>query len=147
MITYVDTSVLLKLLVDDEIGGDAADRLWIESDYVVCAEIGYAEARAALAAAHRNSRLTARAYRTAKGELEALWAQVDVVAVSAELVRTAGDLAEREQLRGYDAVHLAASLTSGAVVLASADHQLLEAARRQGLATSNPLQSEGPRAP
>lgn len=43
MITYVDTSVLLKLLVDDEVGGDAAERLWVESSYVVCAEIGYVD--------------------------------------------------------------------------------------------------------
>ena len=53
--------MLLKLLVDDEVGGDAAERLWIDSDYLVCAEIGYAEARAALAAAHRNARITALA--------------------------------------------------------------------------------------
>ena len=54
MITYVDSSVLLKLLVDDEAGTDAAERLWLESTYVVCAEIGYAEARAALASTHRS---------------------------------------------------------------------------------------------
>ncbi|MCC6436517.1 MAG: type II toxin-antitoxin system VapC family toxin [Acidimicrobiales bacterium] len=139
MISYIDTSVLLKLLVNDEVGADAADRLWMESDFVVCVEIGYAEARAALAAVHRNSRLTTRSYRVAKGELEALWSQVDVVAVHADLVRTAGSLAESEMLRGYDAVHLAAGLASGAAVFASADDRLLAAAQRNGLSTSNPL--------
>ncbi len=143
MITYVDTSVVLKLLVDDELGGDAAERLWLDSDFVVCAEIGYAEARAALAAAHRAARLTMRSHSSAKTELEGLWTQVDVVVVNTAVIRAAGDLAESEKLRGYDAVHLAAGLASGATVFASADGRLLDAARRRGLATSNPLQSPG----
>ena len=139
MITYVDTSVVLKLLVDDELGGDAAERLWLDSDYVVCAEIGYTEARAALAAVHRNARLSSRSYASAKAELEGLWAQVEVVVVNTVLIRSAGDLAESEKLRGYDAVHLAASIASGATVFASADDRLLAAARRHRLATSNPI--------
>ena len=140
MITYVDTSVILKLLVDDERGGDAAERLWLDSDYVVSAEIGYTEARAALAAAHRNARMSTRSLASAKAELEGLWVQVDVVVVNTVLIRSAGVLAESEKLRGYDAVHLAASLTSGARVFASADDRLLAAARRHRLATSNPVE-------
>ena len=139
MITYLDTSVIVKLLVDDEFGGDAAERLWLDSDYVVCAEIGYAEARAALGAAHRNARLSSRSYASAKAELEGLWEQVDVIVVNTSLVRSAGGLAESEHLRGYDAVHLAAGITSGATVFASADDRLLTAARRHRLATSNPV--------
>ena len=139
MITYVDSSAVLKLLVDDEVGGDAMERLWTDSEYLVCAEIGYVEARAAMAAARRNSRLTARAFSTVKAELEDLWAQVDVVVVSTALIRAAGDLAENDMLRGYDAVHLAAALSVGASVFAAADDRLLDAAQRHGLATSNPL--------
>ncbi len=141
MITYVDTSVVLKLLVDDELGGNAAERLWLDSDHVVCAEIGYAEARAALAAVHRSARLNTRSYSTAKAELEHLWAQVDVVVITTALIRSAGDLAESERLRGYDAVHLAAGIASGATVFASADDRLLAAARRHRLATANPTGS------
>ncbi len=140
MITYFDTSVVLKLLVADEIGGDAAERLWLESEFVVCAEIGYVEARAALAAVHRDSRLTKASYVVAKHELEALWSQVDIVAVTADLVSEAGNLAESEKLRGYDAVHLAAGLASNSAVFASADDRLLAAAQRNGLSISNPLE-------
>ena len=139
MITYVDTSVLLKLLVDDEVGSDAAQRLWIESDFVTCAEIGCVEARAALAAAHRGGRLGVRGLSTAKSELPTLWAQIDVVPVTTSLVLAAGDLAELEGLRGHDAVHLAAALAAQATVVASADTQLLAAARRRHLDVSNPL--------
>lgn len=140
MITYIDTSVLLKLLVDDEVGTGAAQRLWLESDFVVCAEIGYAEARAALASAHRGRRLDSEELSTAEAELDTLWTQLDVVPVTTQLVRIAGDLAELEGLRGYDAVHLAAALAGKATVIATADSHLLAAAQRRGLDVSNPLQ-------
>ena len=139
MITYIDTSVLLKLLVDDEVGADAAQRLWLDSDFVMCAEIGYAEARAALASVRRGGRLDARELSTAKAELNRLWEQIDVVPVTTELVLAAGDLAEAEGLRGYDAVHLAAALAGQATVVATADSQLLAAAQHRNLDVSNPL--------
>jgi predicted nucleic acid-binding protein len=140
VITYIDTSVLLKLLLDDEVGAEAAERLWLESDFVVCAEIGYAEARAALASARRSGRLDGEALSTAKAELDALWAQVDVVPVTTEVVVTAGDLAEVEGLRGYDAVHLAAAIAAKVTVVATADDELLAAARRRRFDIANPLQ-------
>jgi predicted nucleic acid-binding protein len=140
VITYIDTSVLLKLLVDDEVGAEAAERLWLESDFVVCAEIGYAEARAALASARRSGRLDGEALSTAKAELDALWAQVDVVSVTTEVVVAAGDLAEIQCLRGYDAVHLAAAIAAKVTVVATADKELLAAARRRRFDVANPLQ-------
>ena len=141
MITYIDTSVLLKLLVDDEAGAEATQRVWLESDYLVCAEIGYAEARAALASAHRGGRLDDEAWSVAKAELDSLWAQLDVVPITTELVRAAGDLADTEALRGYDAVHLAAAIAARATVLATADLKLLAAAQRRRFDVANPQQS------
>lgn len=143
MIAYVDTSVLLKLLVDDEAGTDVAERIWLAADFVACAEIGYAEARAALAAAHRAGRLDASGLATAKSELTGLWTQVDVVPVTTEVVLAAGDLAESDGLRGFDAVHLAAAIAAGATLLATADDRLLTAGRRHGFDTSNPAASPG----
>ncbi len=138
MITYVDTSVLLKLLVDDEAGSDAAQRLWLDSQYVVCADIGYVEARAALAAAARAGRIGSEGHAIARAELEGLWRQVDRVLVNSALMIAAADLAESEGLRGYDAVHLAAAFAANATVMATADKQLLAAAARNGLDTANP---------
>jgi uncharacterized protein len=143
VITYIDTSVLLKLLVDDEVGAEAANRLWLESDFIVCAEIGYAEGRAALASARRGGRLDADGLSTAKAGLNMLWAQLDVVPVTTALVLAAGDLAEAEGLRGYDAIHLAAALAGQATVVASADSQLLAASQRRQLDVSNPLETRG----
>jgi len=138
VITYFDTSILMKLLIDDEAYRPESERLWLDSDAVVCAEIGYVEARAALATARRQDRLGATALRTAKDQLELLWEQVSIVVVDTALVRAAGDVAERDRLRGYDAVHLAAAITAQVTVMASADRQLVEAARRRGLAVAEP---------
>lgn len=131
-------SILMKLVIDDEGYRPESERLWLDSDYVVCAEIGYVEARAALAAARRNKRLDAAALRTAKDQLELLWAQLSIVVVDTLLVRAAGDVAERDGLRGCDALHLAAAITGHATVVASADRQLVEAARRRGLGVVEP---------
>lgn len=138
MITYFDTSILLKLLIDDEAFRAESERLWVQSEYAVCAELGYAEARAALAAVSRSKRLTAAGLRIAKDELELLWEQMSVVPVDRDLVRAAGDLAEHDALRGYDAVHLAAAIAGEVSVVASADRQLVEAARRRGFAVATP---------
>jgi len=133
VITYFDTSLLIKLVINDEAYRPESERLWLDSEYVVCAEIGYVEARAALAAARRRGRLDAAALRTAKEQLELLWVQMSIVIVDTALVRTAGDVAERDALRGYDAVHLAAAITGQVTVVGSANRQLVKAARRRGL--------------
>jgi len=143
VITYIDTSVLLKSLMDDEVGASAAQRLWLDSDFVMCAEIGYAQARAALASARRGGRIDGNGLSIAKAELNTLWTQVDVVPVTTDLVLAAGDLAEADGLRGYDAFHLAAPLAGQATVVATADHELLAAAQRRRLDVSNPLEPCG----
>jgi uncharacterized protein len=138
VITYFDTSILMKLLIDDEPFRAESERLWVESDFAGCAEIGYAEARSALAAVRRSKRVSAAALRTAKNELELLWDQMSVVVVNTELVRAAADLAEHDALRGYDAVHLAAAIAGQVTVVASADRRLGEAARGRGFAVAAP---------
>lgn len=137
MIAYFDTSMLVKLLVDDEAYRPEAERIWLDADYVSCAEIGYVEARAALAV-QRGERLDAGGMQRAKIQFEALWQQVSVVVVDTELVRAAGDIAEFDGLRGYDAVHLAAAVAVQADVLVTADRQLVRAARLRGFAVAQP---------
>ena len=66
MITYFDTSIVMKLLIDDEAFRAGSERLWVESEFAVCAEIGYTEARAALAADTTEQAPHRRRPRTAK---------------------------------------------------------------------------------
>jgi uncharacterized protein len=138
LITYVDTSTLLKLLIDED-GSDRAERVWDAADALASASLVIVEARAALAAATRGARLTTQQHERAKDELSALTGDLHLVAVTDDLVDRAANLAEDEGLRGYDAVHLAAALHLGASVLTSADEALCDAAARNGMHVANPL--------
>ncbi len=138
MITYIDTSVLLKLIIDED-GSDRAALIWSSADAVASVSLIAVEARAAIAAATRGRRLTAAQARDAVGELDALLRVLHLMPVTDELVSAAAELADVERLRGYDAVHLAAALEIGATVLSSADTDLCAAAERRGLHIANPL--------
>lgn len=138
MITYVDTSSLLKLIIDEE-GSEEAGVIWDQADALASVILVVVEARAALASAVRNRRLTLRQLHQAKVVLDTLVEELNLVEVSEELINIAAQLAEDEALRGYDAVHLAAALFIGAPILTSADDDLCEAANRRGLYVANPL--------
>jgi len=138
VITYVDTSALLKLVIDEE-GSDRALTMWVTSEVVASVRLVVVEARAALAAAVRLGRLTEPQRRTAVTELHQIVSGMYLVEVTEKLAAGAADVAEAEHLRGYDAVHLAAALTIGAHVFSSADATLCAAAARRGLHVANPL--------
>lgn len=140
MITYVDTSTLLKLFVEEP-GSDRAETIWVSAEVIASVALIAAEARAALAAARRDGRLTAKQHAGAVAELDLLLAGLHLVQVTEELIAQAAQLAEDESLRGCDAVHLGAALTVGATILSSADTQLCAAAGRRGLHVANPLAS------
>lgn len=138
MITYVDTSSLLKLIVEEP-GSDRVELVWNAADAVASASLVLVESRAALAAAERGGRLTASQHLDAKAELVSLVDSLMIVEVTTQLVTSAGDLAESQSLRGYDAVHLAAALIVESSIFASADANLCLAAERHGLHIANPL--------
>lgn len=139
MITYVDTSTLIKLIIDEE-GSDRAELIWRSADSVASVSLVVVEARAALAAAVRSDRLSSEQLHVAKTELAAFVDDLHLVDMTEDLIESAARLAESESLRGYDAVHLASALLVDAAVLTSADRDLCEAAERQGLHIANPLQ-------
>jgi len=134
---YLDTSALLKLLVEEP-GSDVAAALWDAGDSIVTSKLAYPEARAALAAAARGRRLTPAAHRAAKSELDELMQQMALIEVTAGICDGAGDLAERFALRGYDAVHLASAvaIADGDTVLTTWAEELRAAAERAGMAVA-----------
>ena len=138
MITYFDTSSLLKVVID-EMGSEQAGVIWDTADVLASVSLVTVEARAALAAAVRNRRLTNKQLQRAKTVLAALVDEMNLVEVTEELVGAAAELAEDEALRGYDAVHLAAALFIEARILTSADTDMCAAANRRGLHVANPL--------
>lgn len=138
MIAYFDTSAFLKLVVE-ETGSDQAVEIWRAAETPVSSVLLYPEGRAALALAERLGRLSPARGRDARAEFEALFADLALVAASADLLRRAGDLAEANALRGYDAVHLASAvaIADDRTVMVTADRHLRTAARDLGLATAN----------
>ena len=137
MILYLDTSALIKLYVA-ETGAEKVRAVVTEAALVHAHWIAYAEMRSALARLHRMGRQSADAYRRSKREFEADWRAINAIMPDERMVRHAGDLAERFELRGYDSVHLAAaeSLRVGrgteSLCFASFDDRLNHAAAELG---------------
>jgi predicted nucleic acid-binding protein len=134
---YFDTSAAVKLVVTEP-GSSEAQRIWRDARRVVSSVLMYPESRAALKKARRERRLTDVELQLAITEFEGLWAQVDRVAVSTVLATRAGVLAHDHDLRGYDAVHLAAAerIAWPDVVFVGADRDLCDAAHQLGLAVA-----------
>ena len=137
MIAYFDASAVVPLLIAEP-GSARAASLWDGADRVVSVRLIYPETCAALAQAERLGRLTARQLRNAVTRFDSMFEGIDLVEVDDALTRRAGELAEVRQLRGYDAVHLAAAdrVRDPSVVLVAGDGALLDAATAEGLAVA-----------
>lgn len=124
----------------DEPGSELAAELWDRAESVVSSQLIYPEARAAAGAAHRGGRLTSATLRRAVDTIDGLCAELDVIGLDAALARTAGDIAEAQGLRGYDAVHLATALSvdAEAMLLATWDGDLARAAVAAGCSVAPP---------
>jgi uncharacterized protein len=123
------------IIVED--GSDVAAELW-DSYPAASSVLAYPQARAALAAARRARRLTARAHDRAVSELDALNAELVIIGVDEALAQRAGELADERALRGYDAVHLASAfaLGPGETIVVTWDRDLNDAALGAGLAVA-----------
>jgi uncharacterized protein len=137
VIAYFDTSAVVPLLIAES-GSARAAALWNGANRVVSVRLLYPETRAALAQARRLGRLITQQLRDAVTEFDSLFEEIDLVEVDHALARRAGELAEVRQLRGYDAVHLAAAdrIRDPDVVVIAGDGALLEAATAEGLAVA-----------
>ena len=137
MTTYLDTSALVPLLLDEP--GSAQYHLLLDRPgRVTSSMITLVEASAALSRAQRAGRLSARAFDAAQRSLDDLWTQITPLPLTDPIVRFASLVAHRYQLRGYDAMQCASALAISDepdFVVASGDHGLLTAWDRLGLYT------------
>jgi predicted nucleic acid-binding protein len=134
LIAYFDTSAVLPLLVAEEASAKCI-RLWNDSERVVSARLMYPEARAGLARAERQGRITSRQTRLAVRYLDDIEHGIDHVEITSSMARRAGQLAHDLGLRAYDAVHLAAALVvaDDQLVLVAGDGELIQAGLVMGL--------------
>jgi predicted nucleic acid-binding protein len=120
-----------------EQGSELAAELWGTRHRASSSILSYPEGRAALAAAHRAGRLTGSAHNRAREDFDTVLAELLLVGIDEPLARHAGDLAERLQLRGYDAVHLASALAMGVdTTVLTWDRDLSRAAALSGCAVA-----------
>ncbi len=137
MILYLETSNLVKLYVQEPDSADIAG-LVKGAEAVAASIIAYAEARAAFARKFREKGITEQDHQRIKMDLDRDWENLFVIKLSNAIVRSAGDLAERRSLRGFDALHLASALEIQKAVplpvrFSSSDARLREAAEKEGL--------------
>jgi predicted nucleic acid-binding protein len=107
MITYLDTSALVKLFVEEK-NSDQVRKAVSESKLVVTHEIAYVEACAAFARLAR-MRGSDALFTTFRKVFDAQWKTWEIVKTTETLVQRAADLAARFSLRGYDSLPLAAA--------------------------------------
>jgi predicted nucleic acid-binding protein len=120
-----------------EPGSELVGELWSTLLRAASSILCYPEGRAALAAAGRGHRLSATGYRRALEEFESLHGELVLVGIDEPLAHRAGELAEKFELRGYDAVHLASALALGTdTTLVTWDADLGRAAVKSGCAVA-----------
>jgi predicted nucleic acid-binding protein len=134
---YLDTSSLVKLYAPER--ESAAVKQLVEiAEFTVTSRVAYVETRAALAHKRREKLINLKDYRLIVQDFDHDWESYFIVDVSDVLVKTAGQLAEKHALRGYDAIHLASAVVvrrqgNRSVNFSCFDARLSRAARREGL--------------
>jgi len=110
LILYLDTSALVKLYADEP-GRREVESSVQGARVVAVSEIGYVEARSALARKEREGTFSTEEHDAAVEQLRQDLREVYLPRpVTGDVVARAGDLARKHALRAYDAVHLATAL-------------------------------------
>lgn len=134
MILYLDTSALAKLYLDEE-HSDQARRWSEEAEALATSRVALAELAAAIARRWREGDLSDDEVELLRAALSDDWEHLVVVHVDEH---RAAELAFEHELRGFDAVHLAAAtevrdaLSDIPVQVSCFDHRLLKAVQDEG---------------
>ena len=137
MILYLDTSSVVKLYFDEP-DTDAVVRLVSSARVVATSVVAYAEIRATIARRRRERLTGSAAAAMAVRQFDADWESFLAIDVTDALARSAGVLADRHGLRGFDAIHLASfeylltRIDDDEAEFSSADVRLVRAARKLG---------------
>ena len=163
MILYLDTSALVKLYAEEP-GTEEVQSAVGRARAVAVSEVGYVEARSALARKEREGFFSTEEHDVAVQTLKRDFREVYLARpLTGGVIARAGELVRQHALRAYDAIHLATALAlreeagelaeqkaaeespqEGAelqVLLMTYDSSLTEAAHKEGLA----YESEHPR--
>ncbi len=135
--TYLDASAIVKILLREADAGSARE-LWRSASRRSTSVVAFVEARAAIAAARRDGRLTVALALDRRAELDWRWEELEPVGLDDEVLGLAGAIADDEGLRALDAIHLATALyvADARTLFVTWDRRLAGAASRLGLAVA-----------
>ncbi|HQU91604.1 MAG TPA: type II toxin-antitoxin system VapC family toxin [Pyrinomonadaceae bacterium] len=141
---FLDTSALVKRYVD-EVGSEwVSDLFQKREDSFYIAELTLVEFTSAVL---RRIRPVEAAQRILNDFEFHLFSDLIVLDITSDLIQDAQSIVRRHRLRAYDAVQLATAeeldrreraRSLPGVILVSADNEMLETARANGLDTENP---------
>lgn len=137
MIVYLDTSSLVKLYVD-ETGSDKIADIAHDATVISTSKIAYAEVRSAFARKQREDGFSKNSLRKIVEDLNRDWESYFIIEITDGLIRSAGDIAEKYILRGFDSIHLASALNlrnriGTDLYFSSDDERLNKAAGKEGI--------------
>jgi uncharacterized protein len=137
MRVFADTSALLKRYVQEQ-GTDEVNEVLQQASTLAVSAVAVVEATSALHRRWRAGDLGLDEYRVIHGNLLDELEDMDWIALDEATLGRAVALIGRHDLRTLDALQLASALTAAPDLFLCADHLLLAAARREGLATRDP---------
>ncbi|OGW56158.1 MAG: hypothetical protein A2Z09_03395 [Nitrospirae bacterium RBG_16_43_8] len=137
MIVCLDTSSMVKLYVE-EAGSAIVRDVTQKAAVIATSKIAYAEARAAFARKQRDDGFSITALKKIVEDLNRDWESYFIIEVTDGIIRSAGDIAEKYLLRGFDSIHLASAVNlkskiRGEVFFSSTDAKLNRAAGKEGI--------------
>jgi len=139
VILYLDAKALMRRYIQEKASEDM--NTWIDTaEMVVTGLITRVEVAAAIARAERMKLISPDETLAALRQFRSEWESFQRLPINENTVIRGSDLAIEQNLRGYDATHLACALiwqeTLGMpVTLASLDSQLIEAARNVNMSS------------
>jgi predicted nucleic acid-binding protein len=139
MITYFDTSSLLKFIIK-EIGSEENLNIWNFSDEKVCSQLTRTEMHSALMRKVREGSISASAMRARLNAMDKLFADVVLVDITSEVIDASCELVKELPLKSADAIHLATALMVRADLFSSSDKKLCAAASESGIAVTDPTE-------
>ena len=139
MITYFDTSSLLKFIIK-EIGSKENLNIWNFSDEKVCSQLTRTEMHSALMRKVREGSISASAMRARLNAMDKLFADVVLVDITSEVIDASCELVKELPLKSADAIHLATALMVRADLFSSSDKRLCAAASESGIAVTDPTE-------
>jgi predicted nucleic acid-binding protein len=137
MILYLDTSSLVKLYIEED-SSLQIETLVRSSEVSATSIVAYAEARAAFARRFREQCFTSAEFTRIKTFFTKDWQNYFVLNITENIIKLAGNLAEKHSLRGFDSIHLASASilhqeVSSPVTFSCFDDTLEKAAVKEGL--------------